>query len=687
MKLGNVTDRLPITLSGRNITILGLDSTPLYGPDPPHTSNAPTILNFGEIIPALIVQDGTVLTFENLILKGLASKRTPGLADKHLPFPVGFELFPTIVPYPNTTVVLRNAVITEYLSSCAEPALQQLAFNIASIFGGQQVAGYTVDPPTVWLTGTHTIPIVIKGDNDTAIGSMAVLSDGVAFACLQDPLVPPGQNSSYALVVTDINGSSNNTSLAAGQDTEDNDHDGLTGGAIAGIAIGVAAAAVVAVVASAVFWRKKQRHQRLSYKDKINISATTLAASSSVSDPYSNHSNYNYLIENGGGGGGGVGDGSGRPRRISIELITPNANAAAIQAGYHQMSVESALKIRFGSLDGLEIGHLIGRGAHGRIYKGSIRGAPVAVKVVEHSIEPGDTSACENITSEAVLLTALAHPNIVRVFRVATIKLREAYSGRLSSNSLGGAGDIGDLEIGLGSDDDGRLSGHGNNSANSITTEPRGILGVSGPGLYETWLVMEFCEKGSLYGAMKRKKFYKDGALDHATILKILIDVAEGMEFLHSGPRAVLHGDLKPANILLKAGAEPGSATAVVADFGLSRMLDSDDRHSIQRTASLGTVQYMSPELLSSGRLTRAADVWAFGIMLIELWTGESVFDDMTAAQVFYAIAQLKQLPKMPEDCPEKYKKLIQGCLKHAPEERIDFKEILQQLREIFNEL
>jgi serine/threonine protein kinase len=95
----------------------------------------------------------------------------------------------------------------------------------------------------------------------------------------------------------------------------------------------------------------------------------------------------------------------------------------------------------------------------------------------------------------------------------------------------------------------------------------------------------------------------------------------------------------------------------------------------------------MSPELLGAGRFTRAADVWAFGIVLIELWEGASAFDDMTAAQIYYSIVQLKQQPKLPADCPGKYAVLIQGCLTQDPSERIDFKQILQQLRNVLDEL
>ena len=162
----------------------------------------------------------------------------------------------------------------------------------------------------------------------------------------------------------------------------------------------------------------------------------------------------------------------------------------------------------------------------------------------------------------------------------------------------------------------------------------------------------------------------------------MLVDIAEGMDFLHSGPRAVLHGDLKPANVVLKAGPGGSSTiTAVVADFGLSRMLEGENNYSVQRTSSLGTIQYMSPELLSAGRLTRAADVWAFGIMMIELWLNEYAFDDMSAAQIFYTVVQQKQAPHAPEDCPKTYAEIINGCLVMEPEGRWDFNTILRELR------
>lgn len=163
-------------------------------------------------------------------------------------------------------------------------------------------------------------------------------------------------------------------------------------------------------------------------------------------------------------------------------------------------------------------------------------------------------------------------------------------------------------------------------------------------------------------------------------MLKILIDVAEGMQFLHSAQ--VLHGDLKPANVLLKSGPGSHVVTAVVADFGLSRMLDASlSQNSIQRTSSMGTIQYMAPELLSHGRLSKAADVWAFGILMVELWSGDTVFGDMSAAAIYFSLVQNGEVPKVPGHCPPRYAAAVARCLAIDPEARWDFGSIVEELR------
>ncbi len=114
-------------------------------------------------------------------------------------------------------------------------------------------------------------------------------------------------------------------------------------------------------------------------------------------------------------------------------------------------------------------------------------------------------------------------------------------------------------------------------------------------------------------------------------ILLCLLDVARGLEYLHSCN--IVHGDLKPQNVLLKtAGNDRRGFVCKLGDFGLSRMLPETVSHV--DTGSYGTVTHASPELLTDGRLTKACDVFAFGIVLWELVTGQRLFPDMHHMQV-----------------------------------------------------
>ncbi len=114
-------------------------------------------------------------------------------------------------------------------------------------------------------------------------------------------------------------------------------------------------------------------------------------------------------------------------------------------------------------------------------------------------------------------------------------------------------------------------------------------------------------------------------------ILLCLLDAARGLEYLHSCN--IMHGDLKPQNVLLKtAGNDRRGFVCKLGDFGLSRMLPETQTHV--NTGSYGTVTHASPELLTDGRLTKASDVFAFGILLWELVTGLRLFPDMHHMQV-----------------------------------------------------
>ncbi|KAJ6936361.1 hypothetical protein NC652_011161 [Populus alba x Populus x berolinensis] len=137
----------------------------------------------------------------------------------------------------------------------------------------------------------------------------------------------------------------------------------------------------------------------------------------------------------------------------------------------------------------------------------------------------------------------------------------------------------------------------------------------------ERLLVYPYMSNGSVALRLKGKP-----VLDWGTRKRIALGAARGLLYLHEqcDPK-IIHRDVKAANILLDDYCE-----AVVGDFGLAKLLDHQDSHVT--TAVRGTVGHIAPEYLSTGQSSEKTDVFGFGILLLELITGQRAIEFGKAA-------------------------------------------------------
>ncbi|KAG6655028.1 protein NSP-INTERACTING KINASE 3-like [Carya illinoinensis] len=136
----------------------------------------------------------------------------------------------------------------------------------------------------------------------------------------------------------------------------------------------------------------------------------------------------------------------------------------------------------------------------------------------------------------------------------------------------------------------------------------------------ERLLVYPYMPNGSVASRL-RDHVRGRPALDWTMRKRIALGTARGLVYLHEqcDPK-IIHRDVKAANILLDEDFE-----AVVGDFGLAKLLDHRESHVT--TAVRGTVGHIAPEYLSTGQSSEKTDVFGFGILLLELITGQKALD------------------------------------------------------------
>lgn len=190
-------------------------------------------------------------------------------------------------------------------------------------------------------------------------------------------------------------------------------------------------------------------------------------------------------------------------------------------------------------------------------------------------------------------------------------------------------------------------------------------LGVHrGEGGARPFLTMELLRGETL------AEILRSGPLPSTLSLRIGRQIAEALEEAHR--RGIVHRDLKPANVKVTP-----DGTLKVLDFGLAKAIRPDGAAesptaSLTRGLVMGTAPYMSPEQARGDIVDRRADLWSFGCVLYEMWTGRRAFDAPTLPDTLVAV--LTREPDwtcLPAETPPSVRRLLRRCLTKDPTHRL----------------
>ena len=189
------------------------------------------------------------------------------------------------------------------------------------------------------------------------------------------------------------------------------------------------------------------------------------------------------------------------------------------------------------------------------------------------------------------------------------------------------------------------------------------------------FLAMELVEGEDLSQRLKR------GAIPVDESIAIAKQIAEALEEAHE--HGIIHRDLKPANVKVTPDGK-----VKVLDFGLAKALEGDpaksgassqmshsptmSRHMTEAGMIMGTAAYMSPEQARGKPVDKRADIWAFGVVLFEMLTGERLFTGETVSDVMASVLKGDlNLGVLPASTPPRLRLLIERCLERDPKARL----------------
>lgn len=342
------------------------------------------------------------------------------------------------------------------------------------------------------------------------------------------------------------------------------------------------------------------------------------------------------------------------PSSSSSKTTTSGKAALNIARRANHTAGDSPFHIDYSSL---KLGERIGSGAYGDVFRGTFLMSPVAVKMFHVNVArsagsgPGiygdQDSEDPSHMSRMVSMTALQ--------RFASVNSQAKYKNFLREVEM-----------------------------MSVVRHPNLVLymGACGDPVTPLCIVSELFTGGSLYEYLHDDEDFRPPVM---TSIHFGLSIARGMFYLHSSQPSILHRDLKSRNVLLSGrkglGGDPH---AVICDFGLCQLFGEDGQGSGTAPA-MGTASYMAPDVVDGGKYEAADDVYSYGILLHEIFTGCVPYKGSRAMQVMYRVSAEGLRPSCDWDSviPDVVRKLIEDCWAQERAKRPTFDTIIERLNEI----
>ncbi|XP_059072692.1 uncharacterized protein LOC131066764 isoform X8 [Cryptomeria japonica] len=193
-------------------------------------------------------------------------------------------------------------------------------------------------------------------------------------------------------------------------------------------------------------------------------------------------------------------------------------------------------------------------------------------------------------------------------------------------------------------------------------------------------IVTELLPRGSLFKILHKSK--RNLELRHR--LRMALDVARGMSYLHRRKPPIIHRDLKSSSLLVDK-----NWTVKVGDFGLSQLKNATflstkvGKGSVRDTELLIQPNWMAPEVLRNESSNEKSDVYSFGVILWELVTSQIPWDNCNALQVIEIVGFMDFRPEIPDGLDPKLTALICDCWHSELSQRPSFESIVQRIVEL----